>query len=158
MAATLTTEKIFSAFLGRYDEFKSFFHGHSFTGNQLGASAALASLKILGGEPCIRARTRLQSALQSALRALWKHPQVGDIRQVGLVVGVELVKNWHTRQPFPLRDQAGIRVCNAMAGRGVLTRPVGNVIVLIPPYCTTPAQAAQIIEVLSDSISEVLGP
>jgi adenosylmethionine-8-amino-7-oxononanoate aminotransferase len=156
MAATLTTSEVFSAFLGRYDEFKSFFHGHSFTGNQLGAAAALASLDILGGKESIRARTRLQNALQHQLSSLWQLPPVGDIRQVGLVAGVELVKDWRTRRPFPLRDQVGIRVCEAMARRGVLTRPVGNVIVLMPPYCTTPAQSARIVRALSDSIREVL--
>jgi adenosylmethionine-8-amino-7-oxononanoate aminotransferase len=155
MAATLTTSKIFSAFLGRYDEFKTFFHGHSFTGNQLGAAASLASLDILSGPDSIRSRTRLQLALQKNLKSLWQHPQVGDIRQVGLIAGIELVKNWRTRQPFPLRDQVGIRICRALAKRGVLTRPVGNVIVLMPPYCTTPAQTAKIVNALDDSIRDV---
>ncbi len=65
---------------------------------------------------------------------------MGDIRQVGLVAGIELVKNWQTREPFALGERIGIRVCDAMAARGVLTRPVGNVIVLMPPYCTTRTQ------------------
>ena len=77
--------------------------------------------------------------------SLWKLPHVGDIRQVGLVAGIELVKNWRTRAPFDLRQQAGIRVCEALARRGVLTRPIGNVIVLMPPYCTTPKQVRHIV-------------
>ncbi len=157
MAATLTTQKVFAAFLGEYHEFKTFFHGHSFTGNQLGASAALASLELLHSRASVHARARLQQALAAELKKLWALPNVGDIRQVGLTVGVELVRDWRTRQPFALRERAGIRVCEAMARRGVLTRPVGNVIVLMPPYCTTMAQVRTMVAALGDAVSEVLG-
>jgi adenosylmethionine-8-amino-7-oxononanoate aminotransferase len=157
MAATLTTQEVFDAFLGEYEEFKTFFHGHSFTGNQIGAAAALASLAILQSTTSLSARRRLEQVLRDQLPQLWQHPQVGDIRQVGLVVGVELVKNWRTREPFEVRERAGIRVCEAMARRGVLTRPVGNVIVLMPPYCTTPTQVRRMVATLSDSIAGELG-
>jgi len=156
LAATLTTSEVFSAFLGEYDEFKTFFHGHSFTGNQLGAAAALASLEILESPASLAARHTLARTLREELLTLWPLPRVGDIRQVGLVAGVELVKDWKTREPFPLREQAGIRVCAAMARRGVLTRPVGNVIVLMPPYCATAVQAQTIVRVLRQSILETL--
>jgi adenosylmethionine-8-amino-7-oxononanoate aminotransferase len=140
MAATLTTQKVFDTFLGEYEEFKTFFHGHSFTGNQLGASAALASLNILQSEKSMRQRARLQNNLHAELQTLWSLPNVGDIRQVGLVAGIELVKDWLTREPFAL-----------------LTRPVGNVIVLMPPYCTTPAQLRKMISALADSVAELKG-
>jgi lysine--8-amino-7-oxononanoate aminotransferase len=155
MAATLTTPAVFDAFLGDYAEFKTFFHGHSFTGNQLGAAAALASLDILQSPASIRARQKLQRVFHEELQSLWALPNVGDIRQAGLVAGVELVRDWRTRRPFDLREQAGIRVCEAMARRGVLTRPVGNVIVLMPPYCTTPSQIARIVRALSESIQTI---
>jgi adenosylmethionine-8-amino-7-oxononanoate aminotransferase len=157
MAATLTTQKIFDAFLGEYHEFKTFFHGHSYTGNQLGAAASLASLEILQGEKSIRARQKLETVLRDELKQLWQLPNVGDIRQAGLIAGIELVKNWRTREPFALRERAGIRVCEAMARRRALTRPVGNVIVLIPPYCTTRAQLSKIIAALRESILETFG-
>ena len=153
MAATLTTQRVFDAFLGEYAEFKTFFHGHSFTGNQLGAAAALASLDILQTEKSRRQRAQLQSWLHAQLQTLWALPQVGDIRQVGLVAGSELVKDWRTRAPFALRERAGIRVCEAMARRGVLTRPVGNVIVLMPPYCTTATQLRQMVAALRDAVT-----
>jgi adenosylmethionine-8-amino-7-oxononanoate aminotransferase len=156
MAATLTNERVFEAFLGEYDEFKTFFHGHSYTGNQLGSAAALASLQILEEPASIAARRRLQQVLSEQLGQLWRHPNVGDIRQVGLVVGVELVRDWRTRAPFELRERVGIRVCEAMARRGVLTRPIGNVVPLIPPYCTSERQARRIVETLSLSIEEIL--
>ena len=155
MAATLTTQKIFNAFLGEYAEFKTFFHGHSFTGNQLGASAALASLEILQSKQSIQARTTLEKSLREELKSLWQLPNVGDVRQVGLVAGIELVKNWRTRESFALRERAGIHVCEAMAKRDVLTRPIGNVIVIMPPYCTTRAQLQKMISALREAIVEV---
>jgi adenosylmethionine-8-amino-7-oxononanoate aminotransferase len=157
MAATLTTQKIFDAFLGEYEEFKTFFHGHSFTGNQLGAAAGLASLELLQTRQSVQQRTNLQQWLQDELSSLWSLPDVGDIRQVGLVAGIELVKDWQTRDPFALRERAGIRVCDAMAKRGVLTRSIGNIIVLMPPYCTTGAQLRHMVLALRDSIAEVFG-
>ncbi len=156
MAATLTTQRVFDAFLGEYEEFKTFFHGHSYTGNQLGAAAANASLDLLQGRASVLARAKLQRALHDELQSLWSLPNVGDIRQVGLIAGVELVRDWRTRRPFALRERAGIRVCEAMARRGVLTRPVGNVIVLMPPYCTTRAQMQKMVQALGESVSEAL--
>jgi adenosylmethionine-8-amino-7-oxononanoate aminotransferase len=155
MAATLTTRRIFDSFLGRYDEFKTFFHGHSYTGNQLGAAASLASLEILQSPPSAAARRALEKTLRAELKSLWSLPAVGDIRQVGLMAGVELVKHWETRARFAARERVGIRVCEAMARRGVLTRPVGDVIVLMPPYCTTPAQARRMVAALREAVSEV---
>lgn len=154
MAATLTTQPVFDAFLGDYDEFKTFFHGHSFTANPLGAAAALASLDLLEAHPSRQARRMMEATLAAELPALWDCPQVGDVRQVGLVVGVELVRNWQTREPFDLREQAGIRVGEAMARRGVLTRPIGNVVILMPPYCATARQVRRMVSVLREAIEE----
>lgn len=155
MAATLTTQAVFDAFLGEYKEFKTFFHGHSFTGNQLGAAAGLASLELLQTSTSLHARQRLELTLHDELQALWRCKAIGDIRQVGLVAGVELVRDWRTRKPFELRERVGIRVCEAMARRGVLTRPVGNVIVLMPPYCTTPAEARRMVASVGDAVADV---
>jgi adenosylmethionine-8-amino-7-oxononanoate aminotransferase len=157
MAATLTTPAVFDAFLGDYDEFKTFFHGHSYTANQLGAAASLANLELLQSPASIRDRRRLEISLREELASLWSLPNVGDVRQVGLVVGVELVRDWRTRRPFDLRERAGLRVCDAMTKHGVLTRPIGNVVVLMPPYCTTPGQAHRIVDALRNGITEVFG-
>jgi adenosylmethionine-8-amino-7-oxononanoate aminotransferase len=154
-AATLTTQQVFDAFLGEYEEFKTFFHGHSFTANPLGAAAALASLELLQRPASIRARGQLETLLSKELATLWKHPHVGDIRQVGLVAGIELVKNWRTREPFDIRARAGQRVSEAMARRGVLTRPIGDVVVLMPPYCTTAKQVRRIIQALHEAVAEL---
>ena len=155
MAATLTTQKVFGAFLGKYAEFKTFFHGHSFTGNQLGAAAALASLDLLERPGAAQVRRRLEKILREELKSLWSLAHVGDIRQIGLIAAVELVRDWRTREPFDLRERAGIRVCEAMARRGVLTRPVGNVVVVMPPYCTTAGQARRMVRVLGEAMGEL---
>ncbi len=157
MGATLAAPAIFNAFLGDYAAFKTFFHGHSYTGNQLGAAASLASLRLLQSPASVRARSQLQKKLAESLESLWPLAAVGDVRQVGLIAGVELVRNWRTREPFPLRERVGIRVCEAMARRGVLTRPVGNVIVLMPPYCTTAGQVQRMVLALRESVEEVCG-
>lgn len=156
MAATLTTQTVFDAFLGEYEEFKTFFHGHSFTGNQLGAAASLASLALLQERAQVEARQTLEIRLDRELASLWTLKHVGDIRQMGRVAGIELVKDWRTRAPFDLRERAGLRVCEAMARRGVLTRPIGNVILLMPPYCTSAKQVKRMVSVLAEAIGEVL--
>ncbi len=156
MAATLTTRSIFDAFWGEYHEFKTFFHGHSYTGNQLGAAAALASLEILASSRSIAARKKLGSLMAAELESLWTLPWVGDIRQVGLIAGIELVKDWRSRKPFELKDRVGIRVCETMAVHGVLTRPIGNVIVLMPPYCTTVTQLRKMVKTLASAIQSTL--
>jgi adenosylmethionine---8-amino-7-oxononanoate aminotransferase len=155
MAATLTTKSIFDVFLGEYNEFKTFFHGHSYTGNQLGAAASLASLELLQTQKSIRQRAHLQKNLHKELQSLWSLPNVGDIRQVGVVAGIELVKKWRTREPFALGSRAGIRTCEAMARRGVLTRPIGNVIVLMPPFCTTAMQVKKMVSAVGEAVAEV---
>jgi adenosylmethionine-8-amino-7-oxononanoate aminotransferase len=157
MAATLVTQKIFDAFLGDYSEFKTFFHGHSYTANQLGSAASLANLELLQSAASAHSRAALQRSLAENLSRLWQLPYVGDIRQVGLLAGIELVKDWRTRQRFPWGDRIGARVCEAMARRGALTRPIGDVIVLMPPYCTTPAQVERIVSALHAAVQETLG-
>ncbi len=153
MAATLTTQEVFDAFLGKYEGFKTFFHGHSYTGNQLGSAAALASLKLLEND---KPRITLENVMREEAKGLWELPNVGDIRQVGAVMGIELVRDWRTREPFDLAQRVGFRVCDTMASRGVLTRPIGNVLVVMPPFCTRPRQVKKIFEVLRDAITTTL--
>ena len=155
LAATLTTQSVFDAFLGEYEEFRTFFHGHSYTANQLGCAAGLASLEVLSSAKSKAGRAELEGNLAAGLNSLWDLPEIGDIRREGLVAGIELVRDWKTRRPFDLRERVGIRVCEGMTRRGVLTRPIGNVIVIMPPYCTTPRQLKKTFEALRDSLGEV---
>lgn len=148
LAATLTTEEIFRAFLGEYGEFKTFFHGHSYTGNQLGCAAALASLDVFEEEQVLPRIASLSDQLAAGLTRLASMPGVRETRQCGLIGAVEI-------GPYPIEQKMGFQVCDAMRTRGVLTRPIGNTIVIIPPYCVTDAQLATIISVLADSVQEV---
>jgi adenosylmethionine-8-amino-7-oxononanoate aminotransferase len=154
MAATITTQKVFDAFLGDYSEFKTFFHGHSFTGNPLGAAASLASIELLESKK--GQRIQLAKNIKEYSKKLWELETVGDMRQSGCVLGIELVRNWKTKEPFNLTEQAGIRVCAGLAKKGILTRPIGNVIVVMPPYCTTKAQIKKIFSTLHEIIDEIL--
>jgi adenosylmethionine-8-amino-7-oxononanoate aminotransferase len=156
LAATLAGGEIFAAFLGDYAEAKTFFHGHSYTGNALGCAAALASLKIFETDETLKKNERLQSVLAQELGRFWEHPQVGDVRQEGLIGASELVADFKTRAPFPFAERIGPRVCEAARKHGLLTRPVGDVLVLMPPYCATEDQLAAMAEALWRGLCEVL--
>ena len=139
----MASERIFNAFLGEYAEFKTFFHGHSYTGNQLGCAAALANLRVFEEE---RTLENLQPKIQNLRSHLSEFPVT---RQCGFIGAVELGS-------YRLEEQMGIKVCRAMRERGVLTRPIGNVIVIMPPYCVTDGQLAQIFTALAESIRAVV--
>ena len=156
LAATLTTEEIFGAFLGDYGEFKTFFHGHSYTGNQLGCAAALANLRVFEEERTLEKLQLMCEQLQTALEALRALPHVGDVRHLGTIGAVELFKDVTTKEPFPLTDKMGMKVCAEMRQRGVLTRPIGNTIVLMPPYCISVAQLDRVLSVLAEAIRVVV--
>lgn len=141
LAATLTTEEIFSAFLGEYHEFKTFFHGHSYTGNQLGCAAALANLRVFEEERTLERLTPLMEQMRRRLDALRGRAGVADVRQCGLIGAVEV-------GPYPLEAQMGMRICRIMRQHGVLTRPIGNVVILMPPYCITPKQLDHLFDAL----------
>jgi adenosylmethionine-8-amino-7-oxononanoate aminotransferase len=115
----------------------------------------LASVGLLSAPAGVRRRRALEAVFQAELDLLWRHPNVGDVRRVGLVAGIELVQDWRQRTPFRLEERAGIRVCEAMARRGVLTRPIGSVIALMPPYCTTQSQLRRMVSTLAESLEEV---
>ena len=156
MAATLTTESVFDAFLGDYAALRTFFHGHSYTGNQLGAAASMASLDVLETDHTRRRREELADYLTRSMRRLWRLEAVGDVRQCGLVAGIELSADWRQKRAFAWEAQVGVRVCHEMAKRGVLTRPIGNVVVLMPPYCVTFEEIDRMVEALFIAVQVVL--
>lgn len=152
LAATLTTEEIYQAFLGPYEDFKTFFHGHSYTGNPLGCAVALASLKIFQTEKTLALLRPKIKSLSRLLQPLRELPHVGDIRLQGLMVGIELVRNKTTKEPYPLRTRIGHHIAAAARKRGLLIRPLGNVIVLLPPLSTSQDVLMKMVDILSDSI------
>jgi adenosylmethionine-8-amino-7-oxononanoate aminotransferase len=155
LAATLTTQKIYEAFLGEYPEWKTFFHGHSYTGNPLGCAAALASLEIFRTE---RVLEKMQPKIDLFRRRLrpwkrWRH--VGDIRQAGLMIGIELVADKKAKTPYPLEQRIGVHVCREARARGVLLRPLGNVIVLMPPLSISTRQIERLLQIVGESIQKI---
>ncbi len=155
LAATLTTERIYRSFLGRYEEFKTFFHGHSYTGNPLGCAVALANLEVFRKERTLQRLKPKVVALHRLVQPLWDHPHVGDIRQLGFIVGIELVRDRGTKEPYPLASRMGMRVADEARRRGLLIRPLGNVIVLMPPLSTTMRELKQIVGIVAKAIQAV---
>ena len=155
LSATLTTDKIYKAFLGEYREFKAFFHGHTYTANPLACAAALANLEIFKKEKTLK---KLEPKIKLLSAELWKMkrlPHVGDIRQTGFMAGIELVKDKETKQPYPPAEKYGFRVCALSRKRGVMLRPLGNVIVIMPPLSITEPELLKICRVVHDCIVEV---
>jgi adenosylmethionine-8-amino-7-oxononanoate aminotransferase len=133
LAATLTTPEVFRAFLGRPEEGKTFYHGHTYTGNPLGAAVALASLELFEKNQLLAHLPPKIELLHRWLERMKELPVVGDVRQKGLMAGVELVQDRATRTPFPSTRQLGRTVCQRARAQGVFVRPLGDVIVLMPP-------------------------
>jgi adenosylmethionine-8-amino-7-oxononanoate aminotransferase len=133
LAATLASDEIWQAFLGSYDEQRTFFHGHTYGGNPLGAAVALATLEVFEQEQTLARLPAKVAHLADHLNRIAAHPHVGDVRQRGLMAGVELVRNRSTREPFPWTERRGQRVCDLARARGVLLRPLGDVVVILPP-------------------------
>ena len=155
LAATLTTDEIYSAFLGEPHEGKTFFHGHSYTGNPLGCAVAMANLSIFKTERTLAKVQRRTSKFSAFLKTLTKDPWVGDIRQCGYMVGIELVQNQQTKAPFSVIDRIGHRVTLTARTLGLLIRPIGNTMILMPPLSATVQELKQMVDIIKVAISVV---
>lgn len=151
LAATLATEEVYSAFLGEFSELKTFFHGHSYTGNPLGCACANAAMDIFESDRVIENMQPKVALLRAWLDGISAHPHVGDARGVGLMAGVELVRDKH--EPYAWERRMGWQVAHLARDRGVLIRPLGNVIVILPPLCITDAELARMLKVLGEAIN-----
>jgi adenosylmethionine-8-amino-7-oxononanoate aminotransferase len=154
LAATLTTDAIWQAFLGSYAESKTFFHGHTYGGNPLGAAAALATLEIFDEEQTLVHLRPKIARLAEHLARIAELPHVGDVRQCGLIAGIELVRDRATKEPYPWAQQRGMRVCDSARRSGVLLRPLGNVVVIMPPLAIGLAELDQICAAVERGIQE----
>ncbi len=157
LAATLTTKKIFDGFCFDYKEQKTFFHGHTYTGNPLACAAALANLEVFKKEKTL---VKLQPKIKffhQRLQRFYDFSCVGDIRQRGFMVGVELVKNKETKDPYPWEEQIGAKVCREGRKHGVILRPLGDVIVLMPPLSASKSELKKLLDVTYNAIEKVAG-
>ncbi|QWR77305.1 adenosylmethionine--8-amino-7-oxononanoate transaminase [Candidatus Magnetomonas plexicatena] len=133
LAVTIATEKVYNAFLGEFAEMKTFFNGHSYTGNQLGCAAALASLEIFEKDNVLNNLKPKIKILRDWLNSIFNHPHVSDVRVYGLMAGIELIKDKATMEPFQFEEKAGWQVAHEARKRSVFIRPLGNVLVIMPP-------------------------
>jgi len=153
LAATLTTEKVFNAFLGDYGEGKTLFYGHSYCGNPLGCAAALASLEVFAEEKTLENLPPKIRRLGELLADLATEPEVGAVRQCGLMAGIDVVRR--DGSPYPWTEQTGAAICRAARSHGLLTRPIRDTLVLMPPLCSTLEELAGAVEALRAGIIEV---
>ena len=152
LAVTLMTDEIYRAFYDDYENLTAFLHSHSYTGNPLGCSAALATLDIFAGQPVLENNVTLAKCMHDLTEDLQEHPHVAEVRQHGMILAIEMIKDKKSREPYPWQERRGLKVYRHALGKGVLLRPLGNVIYLMPPYVITPEQIETVVNVAKEGI------
>lgn len=155
IAATLTTEKIYNAFYDDYHKYKTLFHGHSYTGNQLGCAVALENIRLFEAEKLVEQVSEKADYLRLLLSEFHALDHVGDIRQLGFICGIELVLSKETKEPFPAHQRIGYHVTLRMRELGMLTRPLGDVIVFMPPLVSSKEELKEMVAIMKKAIVEV---
>ncbi|MDH4203189.1 MAG: adenosylmethionine--8-amino-7-oxononanoate transaminase [Phycisphaerae bacterium] len=156
LAATLTTQTIFDAFAVSGDIHKTFYHGHTYTGNALGCAAALASLELFEENKILETMPEKIDLISQYFERFAELPHVGDARQCGMIGRIELVKDKQTKEPFPSQDKIGAKVCAAMRPKGAMMRPLGNVIVLMPAVGMNIETLTQLLDIIEETLEEDL--
>jgi adenosylmethionine---8-amino-7-oxononanoate aminotransferase len=158
LAATLTTERVYEGFLGEHTDFRTFFHGHTYTGNPLACAAALASLEVFEEErtlACLREKIRLLEQLVADLVSPLDH--VAEVRQRGFMCGIELAGDARSGEPYDPALRMGHQVTLEARERGAIVRPLGDVVVLMPPLSIAADLLEELVEIVSDSIAAATG-
>ncbi|MBE0537634.1 MAG: adenosylmethionine--8-amino-7-oxononanoate transaminase [Phycisphaerae bacterium] len=156
LAATLATEQIFDGFLGDVSEHKTFYHGHTYTGNALACAAAIASLELFEQGRVIESLAEKAEVIRRAISAMAGLDYVGDVRQCGLMAAVEIVRDKATKESFAGEAAVGAKVCAAMRGKGAILRPLGDVIVIMPPVAIYMATLEKLLAIISDTLENDL--
>jgi adenosylmethionine-8-amino-7-oxononanoate aminotransferase len=152
LSAVMTTDDVYGAFYDDYANMNAFLHSHSYTGNPLACAAALATLGIFASD-CVIDRNRATAAyLGSRARELADHPHVSEVRQCGMIVAVEFVKDKRSRETYPWTERRGQRIYRHALTKGVLLRPIGNVVYFMPPYIVDEAEMDLMVQVAADGI------
>ncbi len=157
LAATLTTDHVYQAFVGDSQNDKTFFHGHTYGGNPLAAAVALANLQVFDEEQTLERMPERAQQLEVWLNRFRHHRHVGDVRQRGLLAGIELVEDKETRQPFPSVQKLGAKICRHARRYGVLIRPLGDVLVVMPPLNIPAGPLDDLMRGMLQSLEEVTG-
>ncbi|MEQ6341902.1 MAG: adenosylmethionine--8-amino-7-oxononanoate transaminase [Gammaproteobacteria bacterium] len=153
LSVVLTTEVVYQAFYDDYQNLTAFLHSHSYTGNPLACRAALATLDIFEQDNVLEKNRALAEAMRATTARFAEHPHVAEVRQCGMILAIEMVKDKRTREPYPWQERRGLRVYRHALEKGVLLRPLGNVVYLMPPYVITEEQIAYIAEVAWEGIT-----
>jgi adenosylmethionine-8-amino-7-oxononanoate aminotransferase len=151
-AVTLTTDDVYQVFYDDYEKLTAFLHSHSFTGNPLGCSAALAVLDIFEREPVLENNRKLAQYMRDLTADLNDHQHIAEVRQTGMILALEMIKDKQKRIPYPWQERRGLHVYRHALGHGVLLRPIGNVVYLMPPYVITQDQIAHVVNVAREGI------
>jgi adenosylmethionine-8-amino-7-oxononanoate aminotransferase len=157
LAVTIASEEVYGAFLGEFRELKTFFHGHSYTGNPLGCACALACLDVFEEEETLKSLAPKIAALEAWLREVSVLPHVGEARGAGLIAGVELVRDKASGEPYAWEEKMGWQVAYAAREGGVLIRPLGNVVVVMPPLAISPGDLDRMLKVIGEGIRKATG-
>ncbi len=157
LAATLTSDRVYRAFLGEFDEFKTFFHGHTYTGNPLACAAALANLELMEQEGLLEKLAPRIEQLRSGLEEIAGLEHVAEVRQQGMMVGIELVEDKAADRPYAPGLRMGHRVIMACRKHGVIVRPLGDTVVLMPPLSSDAEELELLLEAVGKAILEVTG-
>jgi adenosylmethionine-8-amino-7-oxononanoate aminotransferase len=152
LSVTLTTDRVYQAFYDDYETLTAFLHSHSYTGNPLGCRAALATLDIFEQDDVVEKNRALAEAMADATAHFQEHAHVGEVRQRGMILAIELVRDKAAREPYPWQERRGLRVYLHALSRGVLLRPLGNVIYFMPPYVIAHEEIARVAEVAWEGI------
>ncbi len=146
LSVVLTSERVYQAFYDDFEKLTAFLHSHSYTGNPLACRAALATLDIFESDNVIEKNRALATKMQQVTEPFRTHPNVGDVRQLGMTLAIEMVKDKEKKIPFPWQQRRGLKVYQYALGKGVLLRPLGNVVYFMPPYVITPEQIEHLAE------------
>jgi adenosylmethionine-8-amino-7-oxononanoate aminotransferase len=158
LAATLTTDEVFRAFLGEHQEFRTFFHGHTYTGNPLACAASIASIDLFKKEKTLARLQPKIAYLKKELSVFSELAHVGNIRQKGFMVGIEIVKDRGTKTPYLPADKIGARIVLECRKNGLIIRPLGDVIVLMPPLSISLQELKKMMKIVFNSIKLVTEP
>jgi len=152
LSTVMTTDEVYSAFYDEYVRLNAFLHSHSFTGNPLACAAARASLAIFREDRVLEGNRALAARMGERARAFEDHPHVAEVRQRGMIVAIELTANKASREPYPWQERRGLRIYRHALSRGVLVRPIDNVVYFMPPYVITPEEIDLMVEVAREGI------
>ena len=156
IAATLTTKNIFDAFYDNYSELKTFYHGHTYTANPLACAAGIAAVGLFEKENTLDNVPKINAALNSFLESLKDHPVVGDIRSIGAVGAIELVKDKRTKEPFGIKERVGLEIYKEGLKNNLLLRPLGNIVYFFLPLSLTDAELKDIFDSTHKTLTKAL--